>query len=111
MCLHVFSIEFQKTSGASKWSNIADRTQFGSSARLATKRRMVQSSSSQGNMDDTVRRLEQQLQESRIQDEQFQIENDRLQRRAEEQQILAEMRAAALEGQVNDSYQRAEDAN
>ena len=64
---------------------------------------MIQSSSSQGNMDDTVRRLEQQLQESRIREEQ-------LQRRAEEQQRQAEARAEALQRQVADSNTRAEDS-
>ena len=55
-------VEFLKTfSGGGKWSltDIADHTQLDSPARLATKRRMIQSSSSQGHMDDTVRRLEQ----------------------------------------------------
>ena len=64
---------------------------------------MIQSSSSQGNMDDTVRRLEQQLQESRIREEQ-------LQRRAEEQQRQAEARVEALQRQVVDSNRRAERA-
>ena len=72
-------------------TDIADHTQLGSPARLATKR-MIQSSSSQGNMDDTVRRLEQQLQESRI-------EMDQLQRRAEE-----------LQRQVVDTIRRAKSA-
>ena len=91
------------SSEAGKWSltDIADHTQLGSPARLATKRRMIQSSSSQGNMDDTVRRLEQQLQESRI-------EKDQLQRRAEEQQRQAEARAEALQRQVVDSNRRAD---
>ena len=89
-------IEFLKTSsGGGKWllTDIADHTQLGSPARLATKRRMIQSSSSQGNMDDTVRRLEQQLLESRIREEQ-------LERKAEE-----------LQRQVDDSNRRAEDSN
>ena len=88
-------VEFLKTSsGGGKWllADITDHTQLGSPARLATKRRMIQSSSSQVNMDGTVRRLEQQLQESRIREEQ-------LQRRAEE-----------LQRQVVDSNRRAESA-
>ena len=86
-----------------KWSltDIADHTQLGFPARLATKRRMIQSSSSLGNMDDTMRRLEQQLQESRIREE-------LLQRRAEEQQRQAEARAEALQRQVADSNRRAD---
>ena len=100
----ILFVDFQKTSsGGGKWSltDIADHTQLGSPARLATKRRMIHSSSSQGNMDDTVRRLEQQLQESRIREEQ-------LQRRAEEQQKQAEARAEALQRQVVDSNRRAD---
>ena len=92
-------------------TDIADHTQLGSPARLATKKRMIQSSSSQGNMDDTVRRLEQQLQESRIREEQLRIEKDRFQRRAEEQQKQAEdsnARSEMLQRQVVDSNTRAE---
>ena len=100
---------FQKTSsGGDKWSltNIADHTQLGSPARLAAKRRMIQSSSSQGKMDATVRRLEQQLQDYRIREEQ-------LQRRAEEEQKQAEdsnTRSETLQRQVADSNRRAERA-
>ena len=53
-------------------------------------------------MDDTMRRLEQQLRESHIREEQ-------LQRRAEEQQRQAEARAEAHQRQVADSNRRAED--
>ena len=91
-----FAVEFLKTSsGGDKWSltDIADHTQLGSPARLATKTRMIQSSSSQGNMDDIVRRLEQQLQES-------QMENDQLQ-----------MKAEKLQRQLVDSNRRTESAN
>ena len=84
--------------------DIADHTQLCSPARLATKRRMIQSSSSQGNMGGTMRRLEQQLQESRIREEQ-------LQGKAEEQQRQAEARAEALQRQVADANRRAEDLN
>ena len=118
---------FQKTSsGGGKWSltDIADHTQLGSPARLATKRKMIQSSSSQGNMDDTVRRLELQLQEYRIREEQLQRSAEQLQRRAEEQQRQAEeqqrqaeeqqrqaeARAEALQRQVVDSNTRAEES-
>ena len=84
---------FQKTSPeGSKWSlsDIADHTQLGSPARLATKRRIIRSSSSQGNMDDTVRRLEQQLQVSQIREEQLQRRAEEQQRQAEEKQRQAE---------------------
>ena len=109
MCVHVVIVDFQKISGGGKWSlsNIAEQSSL---ARLATKRRMIQSSS-QGNLDDTVRRLEQQLQESQIQEEQLRIENDQLQMRVKEQQILAERRAVSHQRQVNDSNRRAEDSN
>ena len=93
---------------------------------------MIQSSSSQDNMDDTVRRLEQQLQESRIREEQLQRraeeqqkqaeeqqrqaeeqlrQAEEQQRQAEEQQRQAEARAEALQGQVVDSNRRAEESN
>ena len=89
-------IEFQKTSSeGGEWTlaDIADHSQLGSPARLATKKRMIQSSSSQGNMDDTVRRLKQQLQESRFREE-------HLLRRAKEQQRRAEVRAERAEERV-----------
>ena len=96
ICYFIF-IEFLKiSSGGSKWSltGIADHTKLGSPARLAaTKRRMIQSSSPQGKMDDTNRTLAQQLQESRM-------EKAQLQRRTEE-----------LQRQVVDSNRRAEEAN
>ena len=69
---------------------MADHTQLDSLARLATKRRMIQSSSSQGNMDDTVRRLEQQLQESRIREEKLERRAEELQRQAEDSNRSAE---------------------
>ena len=123
-------VDFLKTSsGGGKWSltDIADHTQLGSPARLATKRRMIQSSSSQGNMDGTVRRLKQQLQEFRTREYQLRIEKDQLQRRAEELQRQADKsnrraddsngraedlqrRAAELQRQVVDSNRRAESA-
>ena len=102
MVYSCFAVELLTTSsGGGKWSLtvIADHTQLDSPARLATKRRMIQSSGSQGNIDDTVRKLEQQLQESQIREEQFRIEKDHLQKRAEE-----------LQRQAEDSNQRAEDS-
>ena len=105
------------------WSltDITDHTQVDSPVRLATKRRVIlQSSSSQGNTDDTVRRLEQQLQESQIREEQLRTDNDQLQRTAEESNARAEVlqrqlvdsntRAEALQRQVADSSSRAERA-
>ena len=58
-----------------------------------------------------MRRLEQQLQESGIREEQLRIEKDRFQRRAEKQQKQAEdsnARTVALQRQVIDSNTRAE---
>ena len=109
-------VEFLKiSSGGGKWSltDIADHTQLGSPARLATKRRIIQSSSSQGNMDDTVTRLEQQLQESQIREEQVQRRAEELQRQADDSNQRAEdlqRRAAELQRQVVDSNRRAESA-
>ena len=76
-------------------------------------------------MDDTVRRLERQLQEFRIREEQLQRRAEELQKQAEEQQRQAEeqqrqaeeqqrqteARAEALQGQVVDSNRRAEESN
>ena len=92
-----------------KWSlsAIADSTQLGSPARLATKRKMIKSSSSQGNKDDTLKRLEQQLQES-------QAREKKLQRVARELQIQvndANRRAGELQTQVDDANRRAEASN
>ena len=81
-------IEFHR----GKWSltDVADQTQLGSPARLTTKRKMIQSSS---NKDDTAKRLEQQLQESRRREEELQ------------------RRAGELQTQVNDANRRAEASN
>ena len=113
-----------------KWSltDIADQTQLGSPARLATNRRMIQSSSSQGNNDDTIRRLEHQLQEFRSREEQLQRRAGELQtqvndanrraeasnRRADASNRRAEAsdrRAEELQTQVNDANRIAEDSN
>ena len=110
MCnMYNIIVEFKKTSsGGGKWSltDIADHTQLGSPARLATKRRMIQSSSSQGNMDDTVRRLEQQLQESRIREEQLQRRAEEQQRQAEEQQRQAEEQQRQAEERQRQAEER-----
>ena len=112
----VLFVEFQKTSSEDKWllTDIADPTQLGSSDRLATKRRLIQSSSSQEHMDDdTVNRLEQQLQESRIREEQLQIENYQLQNRAAElhrQVANSNRRADTSSGRANEFQRRAESA-
>ena len=81
-------IEFQR----GKWSltDIADQTQLGSPARLATKRKMIQSSCIK---DNTTRRLEQQLQEFRTRQEELQ------------------KRAGELQTQVDDANKRAEASN
>ena len=106
-----------------KWSltDIADQTQLGSPARLATKRRMIQSSSSQGNKDDTIKRLEHQLQEVRSREEELQRRAGEVQtqvcdanRRAEASNRRAEAsnrRADELQTQVNDANRRAEASN
>ena len=118
-------VEFLKTSsGGGMWSltDIADHTQLGSQARLATKRRMIQPSSSQVNMDDdTVRRLEQQLQESRIRERQIKRRAEELQRQADDSNRKAkdfneraqylQSRATDLVKQVANSDTRAKESN
>ena len=106
ICLH---IEFQMVPArGGKWSliDIADHTQLGSPARLATKRRMIRSSSSRYKIrNNTVRRLERQLQESQAREEQ-------LQRRAGELQTqvdAANRRAGELQGQVQVAEVRVQD--
>ena len=69
---------------------------------------MIQSSSSQGNMDDTVRRLEQQLQECRIREEQLQRRAEEQQRQAEEQQRQAEEQQRQAEEQQRQTEARAD---
>ena len=78
----MFIIELKRTSsGVQKWSltDIADDSQLGSHARLATKRRIIQSSSSQGNMGNIIGELKQELKESRIKEEQLQRRAEMLQ--------------------------------
>ena len=114
-------LEFQKTTpNDGKWSltDIADSTQLGSPARLASKRRMVQSSSSK---DDTMRGLELQLQECRVREEvlqrragELQAQVDDANRRAEASNRRAEAsngRAGELQTQVDDANRRAEASN
>ena len=82
----------QKSPKGGKWylTDIADSTQLGSPTRLATKRRMSQSSS---NKDDTTRRLELQLQECRV------------------REVELQRRAGELQTQVNGANRRAEASN
>ena len=88
-----------------KWSlvDIADHTQF-LPANLATTRMITESSYKQGNMDDTMRRLEQQLQESRFRELQLQTRTEELQTLADQSIRTAE----ASQRQAEDSDQRAE---
>ena len=83
----IFS-EWQTEGGKWTLTDIADDTQLGSPARLATKRRLMESSHTKHNMDGNVS-FEQQLQEARIRE-------DELQRRAEE----SDRRAEVTEGRV-----------
>jgi len=80
-------VEFQKPfSGGGKWvlTDIADHNQLSSPARLAAKRRMIQSSCSQGKVDDIMRKLEQQRQESQIRAEQLWGLAEEMERKAED---------------------------
>ena len=100
-------VEFQKTyPNGGKWSltDIADRTQLGFPARLATKRRMVQSSSSKY---DAMRGLELQLQECRAREEVLQRRAGELQTQVDD----ANRRAEASNGRVRDLQTQVEDAN
>ena len=95
----MYVLDFQNTyssEGKCSLTDIADDPQLGSPARLPTKQA---STSSQSNIEDTVRRLEQQLDEFQIREEQLQIEKDRLQRRVED----SNTRAVALQRQVVES--------
>ena len=82
-------------------TDIADSTQLGSPTRLATKRKMIQSSS---NKDDTIMRLEQQLQESRAREEALQGRAEKL----EAQVSDANIRAEKLEEEVDVANTRAD---
>ena len=85
------------------WSltDIADSTQLGSPARIATKKRMIQSSS---NKDDAMRRLELQLEECRVREEDIQGRAGELQTQVND----ANRRAEELHTQVKDANRRAE---
>ena len=114
MCL--FHIEFQKKSlKGCKWSltDIADSIQLGSHARLATKRRMIPIQSSSHN-DDAMRRLELQLQECRMREEELQRRAGELQTQVDEANRRAgasDRRAGELQTQVDDANRRAEASN
>ena len=107
-------LEFQKTSpNGGKWSltDIADRTQLGSPAQLATKRRMVWSSRKK---DDAMRGLELQLQECRAREEALQRRAGELQTQVDDANRRAEAsnrRAEASNGRVGDLQTQVEDAN
>ena len=88
----VFYKEFHR----GKWflTDIVDQTQLASPARLATKRRMMQSSS---NKDDTITRLEQPLLQESSAKEELQIRAGLLQTQVED----ANRRARELQTQLN----------
>ena len=98
-------------------TDIADDTQLGSPARLATKKRLMESSHTKGNMDGNVS-LEQQLQEAQIREEQLQRRAEHSERRAKESDRraeeserraeVAERRAEVAEGRTEESERRAE---
>ena len=84
-------------------SNVADHTQLGSPDRLEEKQAMIQSSSINQETSTTVRRLEQQLQECRLREEE-------LQRRVAE--LEASTTAAQdFQQQAQESNRRAEESN
>ena len=104
-CLFIMLSEWQMKSGVGKWAltEIAEDTQLGSSARLAAKRRLMESLHTKGNMDGNAS-LEQQLQEARNGEERFQRRAEDAERRAE----VAERRAEVSEGRAEDTERRAE---
>ena len=95
------------------WSltDIADSSQLGSPARLATKRRMIQSSN---NKDEVTRRFELQLQVCQVREEELQRRAGELQTRVDEANRRAEAsnrRAGELQTQVDGANIRAEASN
>ena len=111
--LIIFS-EWQMKSEGGRWAltDIADDTQCGSPARLATKRRLMESSHTKGNTDGNVS-LEQQLQEARIREEQLQKRAEDAEWQAEEADKRAEdseRKAENSERRTEDSERRAEDS-
>ena len=81
---------------------------------LATERRRIQSSGSQGNTDDTVRRLERELQDCRVEKDQLHRRAEELQRQMEEFNGRVEdlqSRVTELQRQVVDSNRQAEESD
>ena len=96
-----FYLEFQrKVPKGGNWSltDIADSTQLGSPVRLAAKRGMIQVAR---------RRLEQQLQECRVREEELQRKVKELQT----QMDYANRIAGEMQTQVDDANRRAEASN
>ena len=85
-------------------TDIADDRELVSCESLATKIRTLQSSMSQANMDDRVRRLEQQLHECRIRESQFQRRVEELQKQASD----SNRRAEDIQREMLDLNRRAE---
>ena len=83
-------------------TDIADSTQLGSPARLATKREAIKS---YGNKDATIRRLEQQLNESRAREQELQRRAGVLKTQVDD----ANRRAGELQTKVDDAYRRTEE--
>ena len=126
--LIIYVAELQDSSGEKCWilTDIADHSQLGSPQRLADKRRIMESFSTRndGDVDERVRRLQQQLEdlEIRARDRAVSLERrldecnwraDESDRRAEESDRRAEesdRRAREFEGMANESGRRTEES-
>ena len=118
----IYVAELQESSGGKCWilTDIADHSQLGSPQRLAEKRRIMESFSTHndGDVDERVRRLQQQLEdlEIRAQDRAVSFERrlDEYNRRAEESDRKAEesdRRAEESDRRAEESDRRAEESD
>ena len=104
-CLILNLVISEWKSAGSKWAltDIADDTQLGSPARLATKRRLMESSHIKGNIDGNMS-LEQQLQKAQIRENQLQKRAEDAERRAK----VAEEKVRNLENSLAECEDRLE---
>ena len=108
--LIIYVAELQDSSGGKCWilTDIADHSQLGSPQRLADKRRIMESFSTDGDVDERVRQLQQQLEdlEIRAQDRAVSLGRrlDECNRRAEE----SDRKAEESDRRADESDRRAE---
>ena len=122
LILIIYVAELQDSSGGKCWilTDIADQSQLGSPQRLADKRRIMESFSTRndGDVDERVRRLQQQLEdlEIRARDRAASLERrlDECNRRAEESDRRAEesdRRTEESDGRAEESDRRADESD